>query len=956
MDDSILTGNSYSTDTSINIDETLNETDTDNEIIENSSVDDSLNDSSTKASLGGDTLDDTDAANLAESIDGSEETESSFASKHSGSLRAHDSSSKLETSEIDLSGNESHAARLLTSSNAHEDSSKFETSEINLSGNESMGPSKSAKAREDSSNFETSEINMSGNEYVGPSNSTKAAQATSKLKTQTKVLGNKNESAKPVASSEVFNIVDSDTDDDDLDKKDSQIYTIESSDESPDEDVKPAMKLLAGVKSEPGNVKEQQMAFKPESGARPIVKFENGIKSEFNIKKEMQGIKSESSTQSASSKLNASQLVDDVKPIHLGKTGMETFNYQQSMAVKCMDNLCKALDVKPDENKMADNPKQLKIELMPHQRIALTWMLWREEQKPKGGILADDMGLGKTMSMISLILAKLNTSDPEEDDQSSDSDNDDDDDRVEEGKSSWIAKGSSAKSYYYGGTLVVCPASIVYQWQAEVTNRVKKNSLAVVLHHGSNRETKPRRLSQAELVITTYGIVSSECDNQGALFSVKWERIILDEAHIIRNHTSKQSVACCRLKSSARWLLTGTPIQNKEMDLFPLLKFLKCRPFDDLSSFKMWISKTSSKSQERLNQVLQALLLRRTKEDLKQIGQIDSLPEKTRIIVPVQLSTDEMNVYQKVLIYSQSLFTEYLHQKETRNNFSIEVDRDRKNEFAQLHQQISKATGHSEAISGHHILILILRLRQICIHPCLINAMLTDGEFDTNDSDEENVPEVDLLEKLSQLKIGSADEDDETVSKASSKVLLRSNPVFDENRMSSKFQKIIEFITEKLIASGDKGIVVSQFATVLNMLGEHLNGLGIKFVTLTGQTKIDTRNDIVTKFNSTSSSVQVMLLSLTAGGVGLNLVGANHLFFIDPHWNPQLESQAQDRIYRIGQKKPVTIYKFLCDDTIERRIEKIQENKLQIANQVLTGAKRKTVKLTLDDMKSLFDL
>ncbi len=137
----------------------------------------------------------------------------------------------------------------------------------------------------------------------------------------------------------------------------------------------------------------------------------------------------------------------------------------------------------------------------------------------------------------------------------------------------------------------------------------------------------------------------------------------------------------------------------------------------------MWISKTSSKSQERLTQVLQALLLRRTKEDLKEIGQIESLPEKKKEIVAVKMTTDEMNVYQKVLFYSQSLFSEYLHQKETRSNFAMETNSERKNEWAQLHQQISKVNGSSEAISAHHILILILRLRQICIHPSLIHAV-----------------------------------------------------------------------------------------------------------------------------------------------------------------------------------------------------------------------------------------
>lgn len=137
----------------------------------------------------------------------------------------------------------------------------------------------------------------------------------------------------------------------------------------------------------------------------------------------------------------------------------------------------------------------------------------------------------------------------------------------------------------------------------------------------------------------------------------------------------------------------------------------------------MWISKSSSKSQERLTQVLHALLLRRTKEDLKEIGQIESLPEKNKEIVAVKLTTDEMNVYQKVLIYSQSLFAQYLHQRQARNNFSVQANSDQKNEWVQLHQKISKTHGNSEAISGHHILILLLRLRQICIHPSLIHAV-----------------------------------------------------------------------------------------------------------------------------------------------------------------------------------------------------------------------------------------
>lgn len=311
---------------------------TDNEIIENSMVDSSNNEILTEESLS-QTLDD--------SISASESVDKSHELSDSSSVR--DGSSKSEASHINVSDDESDSAT--TPRKSRESSSNFETSEINLSGNEQVRLSTAAAH---TSKFETSEINLSGNESVEPPKTVEDRESTSKFKTETKASDDKLVSARPMDRANALRIVDSDSEDDFPVKESSEIYTIESSDDdehshasgvktetvniknrpmvaTSSTNVNPFAKHIQpsimnfGIKSEPGSIKSQPMVATSSSNAKPIVKFET--KSESNgVDTNLVGVKSESGAQSSkSSKLNASQLVDDVKPIHLGNTKVESF-------------------------------------------------------------------------------------------------------------------------------------------------------------------------------------------------------------------------------------------------------------------------------------------------------------------------------------------------------------------------------------------------------------------------------------------------------------------------------------------------------------------------------------------------------------------------------------------------------------------------------------------------------
>jgi len=649
-----------------------------------------------------------------------------------------------------------------------------------------------------------------------------------------------------------------------------------------------------------------------------------------------------------------------------------------------MARLHKSLETMPSEGDQEDQPRALKssIKLFPHQKQALAWLIWREHQSASGGILADDMGLGKTLTMISLILKAAEIEEEMDKDQE-DKEND-----------TWKAKGLGAL-IKTKTTLIICPASLIGQWENEVKNKVKSGYLRVMVYHGAAaRKATAREMARQDIIITTYGVILSEVKNElgdafkepkkleamgaaeelevrkGKLLSLAFQRIILDEAHQIRNPKSLQSQAVCKLRAVSRWCVTGTPIQNKELDMYSLVRFLRCAPFDEYRVWKTWVENKSVQSQERMNTLIKSLLLRRTKDQKSNLtGKVlVDLPDKNIQIHEFELSNKEKEVYSEVEKFAKGAMEKFMDQKgddEERRELGLGGGGGGAGGSLKIGGPAVKAdefafkpySEEGENVKVHHLLTLLLRMRQICCHPYLIKGMI-DQETRQSEGIEEHGEELDLISQLEDMTL-SKEKEAESPEKA---ILEMNNPVFKEAKASSKIQTVVaelRKLKERAEETGvhEKAVVVSQWTAMLNIIKVHIQNEGLRMTEITGQVAISARAEIVESFNKDKKGPQILLLSLAAGGVGLNLVGANHLFLLDMHWNPQLESQACDRIYRVGQIRDVTIHKFLVKNTVEERINKLQQNKLKLADDVLSGAKKRGAnKLSLDDLKSLFNV
>ncbi|RYP74327.1 hypothetical protein DL769_004030 [Monosporascus sp. CRB-8-3] len=383
--------------------------------------------------------------------------------------------------------------------------------------------------------------------------------------------------------------------------------------------------------------------------------------------------------------------------------------------------------VEDDEDKVTSDDQSedksqiegLKVRLLPHQVQGVEWMKGRElgpvkkGKVPKGGLLADDMGLGKTLQSISLILSNSKPAD----------------------KHPGVEKT----------TLVVAPLALIRQWEAELKDKVSDtHRLKVLVHHGPQRTKRYEDLRKYDVVITTYQILVSEHNHttealKTGCFGLHWYRVILDEAHTIKNRNAKATKACYELRSVYRWCLSGTPMQNNLDELQSLVKFLRIKPYDDLREWKehFEIPMKQGKGEvaiRRLHSLLRCFMKRRTKDILKEAGALDTGNKESE--------GGEKNTTQGFKVTERKVVTIAAEFSPAERRF---YDRLEQRTDKSIEQMMRGKVNYASA------LVLLLRLRQACNHPKLVEGKLEKDKdalsYDTK-AKKSNDADVDALADL----------------------------------------------------------------------------------------------------------------------------------------------------------------------------------------------------------------
>ncbi|XP_024516582.1 helicase-like transcription factor [Selaginella moellendorffii] len=658
-----------------------------------------------------------------------------------------------------------------------------------------------------------------------------------------------------------------------------------------------------------------------------------------------------------------------------------------------------ALDCKKRQA-MEPDSSIVKSELMQHQKEALAWMIQRENssalppfweiQPPKGsnattmymntltnftcdkrpeplrgGILADDMGLGKTLAVLALVATnRPGAVLPPVVDIAEELEELEEQPAAKKSKTTERSKGRDKKASDSGSddhppppcvpkaggplaTLVVCPLSVLSNWIGQLEDHTRAGSLNVCVFHGPDRIKNAKKLASHDLVFTTYNMLASEWnDRNSALRKVQWLRLVLDEAHLVKNPKAQQTKCAISLNADRRWAVTGTPIQNNAKDLFSLMQFLHFEPLSERTFWNRTIQRPLTSGQPagfaRLQGLMSAISLRRTKEARVNGKKLVDLPPKIVTVFPVDLTPNDRAIYDKMERDGKDIILKYIANGTMTKNYAI-------------------------------VLQIILRLRQLCDH-----SSMCPGSMDVlaalGAENQGQIASPELLQKMLAM-IGDDFDCPICLSPPVTAIITRCAHVFCRRCIEKTLERdkrqcpmcrgdltISDIYTsnvgeeqEEAGNDGDGGgggssakitallsildktrakdpsiktVVFSQFSSMLKLAEAPLTQAGYKFVKLQGGMSAKKRDEAMEAFKSTSKdSPTVFLLSLKAAGVGLNLVSASNVVMLDPWWNPAAEEQAMDRVHRLGQTRDVHVFRLVATDSIEERLLQMQEKK-----------------------------
>lgn len=535
--------------------------------------------------------------------------------------------------------------------------------------------------------------------------------------------------------------------------------------------------------------------------------------------------------------------------------------------------------------------------LREYQQHGLGWLSFLR-QFGMGGILADDMGLGKTVQVLAMIQARRLGEKSHTDEM--------------------ITLDGAAKQdpvAVPNPSIIVVPRSVVFNWADEARKFTPK--LRVLAYTGPDRDQYHTKFDDYDLIVTSFGLMRRDID---VLREIEFDYAVLDEAQAIKNPQSQSAKAARLLNARHRLALTGTPIENHLGDLWSIFEYLNPGMLGSSAKFGELVrGATGARNGGRSAVTTGVLPMDADGEGVDAERAADAAAGGDR-------STDSADALRQVATALRPFILRRTKQQvlkdlpaKTEQTIICEMDPEQRRIYDELRkyyrgnlmQQIDAASPasangepgpESRGLGRNAFMVLeaLLRLRQAACHPALID------KTNAVHIDRENAPSA----KLDELE-----------------------------------QRLDEIIDE-----GSKALVFSQFTSMLALIRKRLEQRGIKYAYLDGQTR--NRKDVVERFQE-DPELPVFLISLKAGGVGLNLTAAEYVFIMDPWWNPAVEAQAIDRTHRIGQSKPVFAYRLICEDTVEQRILELQSRKRDLADAVVGGEGNILSNLSRDDLEQL---